>query len=133
MKVNMQMMITRHKLFAVHIRNRVHLKFCVRPGSGGGTAGELTSALRETMSMLDGGGPGGAGGCAGAAARLLRALHATAPRFAERQPGGGLAQQDASECWTEIVRALQQRLPAAGADANADRCHRLARPTSPIN
>ncbi|KAI8420307.1 hypothetical protein MSG28_008836 [Choristoneura fumiferana] len=92
--------------------------------SGGGTAGELTSALRETMSMLDGGGAGGAGGaggCAGAAARLLRALHATAPRFAERQPGGGLAQQDASECWTEIVRALQQRLPAAGAELNADR------------
>ncbi|KAJ0174259.1 hypothetical protein K1T71_010405 [Dendrolimus kikuchii] len=78
--------------------------------SGGGTAGELTSALSDTMSALEG---GGAGACAGAAARLLGALHATAPRFAERSPGGGLAQQDASECWTEIVRALQQRLPAA--------------------
>ncbi|XP_026740933.1 uncharacterized protein LOC113503276 isoform X2 [Trichoplusia ni] len=83
--------------------------------SGGGTAGELTSALSETMSALDG---GGAGACAGAAAKLLRALHATAPRFAERGAGGGLAQQDASECWTEIVRALQARLPAApGASA----------------
>ncbi|CAH0590449.1 unnamed protein product [Chrysodeixis includens] len=83
--------------------------------SGGGTAGELTSALSETMSALEG---GGAGACAGAAAKLLRALHATAPRFAERGAGGGLAQQDASECWTEIVRALQARLPAVpGASA----------------
>ncbi|KAF9819090.1 hypothetical protein SFRURICE_000755 [Spodoptera frugiperda] len=78
--------------------------------SGGGTAGELTSALSDTMSALEG---GGAGACAGAAAKLLRALHATAPRFAERGPGGGLAQQDASECWTEIIRALQARLPSA--------------------
>lgn len=78
--------------------------------SGGGTAGDLTSALSDTMTALE---KGGAGACAGAAARLLSALHATAPRFAERAAGGGLAQQDASECWTEIVRALQQRLPAA--------------------
>ncbi|XP_068620254.1 ubiquitin carboxyl-terminal hydrolase 14 [Battus philenor] len=78
--------------------------------SGGGTAGELTSALSETMRALEG---GGAGACAGAAARLLRALHESAPRFAERSAGGGLAQQDASECWSEIVRALQSRLPAA--------------------
>ncbi|XP_053614601.1 ubiquitin carboxyl-terminal hydrolase 14 [Plodia interpunctella] len=78
--------------------------------SGGGTAGDLTSALSDTMSALE---RGGAGLCAGAATRLLRALHSTAPRFAERGPGGGLAQQDASECWTEIVRALQQRLPVA--------------------
>lgn len=78
--------------------------------SGGGTAGELTSALSDTMSALE---AGGAGACAGAAAKLLRALHSTAPRFAERGAGGTLAQQDASECWTEIVRALQTRLPAA--------------------
>ncbi|XP_026320415.1 ubiquitin carboxyl-terminal hydrolase 14 isoform X2 [Hyposmocoma kahamanoa] len=86
--------------------------------STSGTAGDLTSALSETMTALDG---GGAGACAGAAARLLRALHATAPRFAERGPGGGLAQQDASECWTEIVRALQQRLPASPGSVSADR------------
>lgn len=78
-------------------------------GGGTGTADELTSALGATMTALEG---GGTGACAGAAARLLGALHATAPRFAERGPGGGLAQQDASECWAEIVRALQQRLPA---------------------
>ncbi|CAH0401193.1 unnamed protein product [Chilo suppressalis] len=83
--------------------------------SSGGSAGELTSALSETMSALE---RGGAGACAGAAARLLRALHEAAPRFAERAPGGGLAQQDASECWAELVRALQTRLPAAPAPSD---------------
>ncbi|CAH2042149.1 unnamed protein product, partial [Iphiclides podalirius] len=86
--------------------------------SGGGTAGELTAALSETMRALEG---GGAGACAGAAARLLRALHEAAPRFAERGAGGGLAQQDASECWSEIVRALQSRLPVAPAPPTGDR------------
>ncbi|XP_063626868.1 ubiquitin carboxyl-terminal hydrolase 14 [Cydia splendana] len=87
--------------------------------SGGGTAGELTAALSDTVAALEG---GGAGACASAAARMLRALHNTAPRFAERAPGGHLAQQDASECWTEIVRALQQRLPvSAPPPVNADR------------
>ncbi|CAG9564187.1 unnamed protein product [Danaus chrysippus] len=77
------------------------------PTSGGGTAGGLTSALSETMRSLEG---GGAGACAAAAARLLHALHAAAPRLAERGAGGQLAQQDASECWTEIIRALSMRL-----------------------
>lgn len=86
--------------------------------SGGGTAGELTAALSETMRALEG---GGAGACAGAAARLLRALHEAAPRFAERSSGGGLAQQDASECWSEIVRALQNRLPSAPTTPSSDR------------
>ncbi|XP_072942566.1 ubiquitin carboxyl-terminal hydrolase 14 [Epargyreus clarus] len=80
--------------------------------SGGGTAGGLTAALSETMRALEG---GGAGACAAAAARLLQALHAAAPRLAERGAGGQLAQQDASECWTEIVRALRMRLPIAPA------------------
>lgn len=59
------------------------------------------------MRSLEG---GGAGACAAAAARLLHALHAAAPRLAERGAGGQLAQQDASECWTEIIRALSMRL-----------------------
>ncbi|KPJ09569.1 Ubiquitin carboxyl-terminal hydrolase 14 [Papilio machaon] len=80
------------------------------PASGGGTAGELTSALSDTMRTLEG---GQSGACAVATAKLLHALHEAAPRFAERGAGGGFAQQDASECWSEIVRALQSRLPVA--------------------
>ncbi|KAF4522269.1 hypothetical protein B566_EDAN011965 [Ephemera danica] len=43
---------------------------------------------------------------------LLGALHRAVPRFAEKGPNGGLCQQDASECWTEIVRLMQTGLPA---------------------
>ncbi|CAB3382999.1 Hypothetical predicted protein [Cloeon dipterum] len=43
---------------------------------------------------------------------LLGALHRAVPRFAEKGPNGGLCQQDASECWTEMVRLMQSGLPA---------------------
>ncbi|XP_059475177.1 ubiquitin carboxyl-terminal hydrolase 14 [Neocloeon triangulifer] len=43
---------------------------------------------------------------------LLGALHRAVPRFAEKGPNGGLCQQDASECWTEMVRLMQNGLPA---------------------
>ena len=32
------------------------------------------------------------------------------PRFAERGEGGGYQQQDANECWMEILRMLQVKL-----------------------
>lgn len=41
---------------------------------------------------------------------LLRVLHAAFPRFAEKGQQGGFQQQDANECWTELVRMLQQKL-----------------------
>jgi len=43
---------------------------------------------------------------------LLQAVHTAFPRFAERGEHGVWVQQDANECWTEIVRMLQQKLPA---------------------
>lgn len=43
---------------------------------------------------------------------LLQVLHTAFPRFAEKSEQGGFAQQDANECWTEVVRMLQQKLPA---------------------
>lgn len=42
---------------------------------------------------------------------LLQALHTAFPRFAEKGEHGGNMQQDANECWTEMVRMLQQQLP----------------------
>lgn len=35
------------------------------------------------------------------------------PRFAERGENGGLAQQDANECWVELMRMFQQKLTSA--------------------
>lgn len=41
---------------------------------------------------------------------FLQVLHMVFPRFAEKGENGGYQQQDANECWTEIVRSLQQKL-----------------------
>lgn len=41
---------------------------------------------------------------------LLRVLHSTIPRFAQRAEGNVFQQQDANECWTELTRILQQHL-----------------------
>uniref|UniRef100_T1IX76 Ubiquitin carboxyl-terminal hydrolase n=1 Tax=Strigamia maritima TaxID=126957 RepID=T1IX76_STRMM len=41
---------------------------------------------------------------------LLQVLHLAFPRFAEKSEHGGFVQQDANECWTELVRMLQQKL-----------------------
>ncbi|KAK3580958.1 hypothetical protein CHS0354_006985 [Potamilus streckersoni] len=43
---------------------------------------------------------------------FLQVLHMSYPRFAEKGENGSFMQQDANECWTEIVRCLQQKLPA---------------------
>merc|ERR1711972_551601 len=40
---------------------------------------------------------------------MLQVLHNAFPRFAERGEGGGYQQQDANECWMEILRMLQQK------------------------
>ncbi|CAG2119555.1 unnamed protein product, partial [Medioppia subpectinata] len=41
---------------------------------------------------------------------LLQVLHMAFPRFAEKGEGGVYIQQDANECWTELIRMLQQKL-----------------------
>lgn len=43
---------------------------------------------------------------------LVQMMHMAFPRFAEKSEHGGFQQQDANECWTELVRMLQQKLPA---------------------
>ncbi|CAL1538000.1 unnamed protein product [Lymnaea stagnalis] len=43
---------------------------------------------------------------------FLQVLHMVYPRFAEKGENGSFQQQDANECWTEIVRGLQQKLKA---------------------
>lgn len=45
---------------------------------------------------------------------MLNVLHMCFPRFAEKSEQGVFQQQDANECWTELVRCLQRKLPAIG-------------------
>jgi len=43
---------------------------------------------------------------------MLNVLHMCFPQFAEKNEHGVFQQQDANECWTELVRCLQKRVPA---------------------
>lgn len=42
---------------------------------------------------------------------MLNVLHMCCPQFAEKNDHGQFQQQDANECWVELVRCLQKRLP----------------------
>lgn len=41
---------------------------------------------------------------------MLRILHAYFPQFAEKAENGGFQQQDANECWIELVKCMQKQL-----------------------
>lgn len=42
---------------------------------------------------------------------MLNVLHMCFPQFAEKNDQGVFQQQDANECWTEVVRCLQRKVP----------------------
>lgn len=52
--------------------------------------------------------------------KLLQVLHFAFPRFAEKTEHGTFQQQDANECWTELVRILQHKLQPKSNPAAAD-------------
>lgn len=65
----------------------------------------ITAALRDLYEGMD-------KGSTLPPVVLVQMMHFAFPRFAEKSKMGGFQQQDANECWTEIVRMLQQKLPA---------------------
>ncbi|KAI4468983.1 ubiquitin carboxyl-terminal hydrolase [Holotrichia oblita] len=80
---------------------------------------ELKDALQEykgaTFNMAGGGNTPPAQSITAA----LRDLYSNLPKKSEH---GGFTQQDANECWTEMVRMLQQKLPAKASDTeNAEK------------
>lgn len=50
---------------------------------------------------------------------LLQLLHLAFPHFAEKTENGVFQQQDANECWIQLVRLLQQKLPGIQQGENA--------------
>lgn len=63
----------------------------------------ITAALRDLYASMD-------QGLTVPPFSLLQMLHIAFPRFAETSEHGGFQQQDANECWTELIRVLQQKL-----------------------
>lgn len=53
---------------------------------------------------------------------LLQMLQICFPRFSEKSEQGGNMQQDANECWTEVMRMLQQKLPAVPSADLSEAC-----------
>jgi len=48
---------------------------------------------------------------------MLNVLHMCFPRFAEKNDHGVFQQQDANECWTEVIRCLQHKVPSLDASS----------------
>lgn len=68
-------------------------------------AQSITAALRDLYDNMD-------KGTSRAPLVLVQMIHLAFPRFAEKNEQGVLQQQDANECWMEVIRMLQQKLPA---------------------
>nr|XP_033789819.1 ubiquitin carboxyl-terminal hydrolase 14 isoform X1 [Geotrypetes seraphini] len=51
---------------------------------------------------------------------LLQFLHMAFPQFAEKGEQGQYLQQDANECWVQIMRVLQQKLEAFESDSDME-------------
>lgn len=47
---------------------------------------------------------------------LLQTMHTAFPQFAQAGENGGYRQQDANECWSELLKVLQQKLPSLKAE-----------------
>merc|ERR1719431_1018311 len=78
---------------------------------GGGQDSEsLTSALRDLYTTMD-------KGNTVPPIIMLQVLHNVFPRFAERGEQGGFQQQDANECWIELMGVLKRHLNMKTADA----------------
>ena len=74
-------------------------------GSNFSSAQSITAALRDLYEGMD-------NGTSLPPVVLVQMMHLAFPRFAEKSKHGGYQQQDANECWTELIRMLQQKLPA---------------------
>jgi len=72
---------------------------------GSADAASMTAALRDLYKTMD-------QGSTIPPIIMLQVLHNAFPRFAERGEQGGYQQQDANECWMEMLRMVQQKAPA---------------------
>jgi len=75
----------------------------------GDTPSNLTVAMRDLFGLLS------HSNQAIPPLVFLQVLRAAFPQFAQKGEGGAYMQQDAEECWTQIMLSLSQRLPKINA------------------
>lgn len=73
--------------------------------SSGSIAAALTSAIQFEFKQME-------RGSSVTPILLLNTLHRAFPQFLQMGENGTFRQQDANECWCEVLRMLQQKLPA---------------------
>ncbi|CAB4060932.1 USP14 [Lepeophtheirus salmonis] len=74
----------------------------------GKEAQSITASLRDLYEEMDQGGSASV-----TPAILLQVIHSAFPRFAEQTSRAGVfQQQDANECWVELLKMFQQKLPS---------------------
>lgn len=80
-------------------------------GSGADTSTSLVAATRDLFRDLD------RGGAPFPPIAFLLALRGKFPQFAQTGAGGAFMQQDAEECWTNVMYTLREKLKVAAAVA----------------
>lgn len=73
----------------------------------GSSPQSITSVLKKTFARMETGGTA-------IPMILLETLHTNFPQFAQTGENGTYRQQDANECWCELMKLLQQKLPPKG-------------------
>lgn len=67
------------------------------------SAQSITAAMRSVFDQMD-------SGNSVTPVLLLQTLHMAFPQFAQTGENGAYRQQDANECWSELLKMLQQKL-----------------------
>ena len=96
------------------------LKQYIRTGTSSGMAGlgmgdaatQITEAMRDLYKAME-------RGQNFPPLVLLQVLHNAFPRFAERGEQGGYQQQDANECWVELLGMIKQKLMSKPSEGQA--------------
>lgn len=87
--------------------------FAKGSGLGDDPSGRLVAATRELFKDLEN------GGAPFPPFAFLMALRQKFPQFAQQGPGGVYAQQDAEECWTNVMYTLREKLKVSSSGSGS--------------
>lgn len=81
------------------------------------SAQSITAAMRSVFDQMD-------GGNTVTPVILLQTLHMAFPQFAQTGENGSYRQQDANECWSELLKMLQQKLKPTQKEGELSPCYK---------
>ncbi|CAD6997218.1 unnamed protein product [Ceratitis capitata] len=86
-------------------------KYRVDNDDAGSMSSAMTSAMKFLFKQME-------RGSTVTPIILLQTLHRASPQFSQVGENGTYRQQDANECWSELLKMLQQKIPAFNDKAN---------------